>query len=66
MLTAYPHSANEYAQNQNRKTIAPNDVLRALEDLEFDFQPRLEAELASTSPYTSLQLRQLANTLCGK
>lgn len=39
--------ANEYAQAANRKTVAPADVLRALEDLEFgEFRPRLEAELA--------------------
>jgi hypothetical protein len=33
--------------NQNRKTIAPQDVFKALDDLEFpDFRPRLEMELA--------------------
>ena len=38
--------ANEYAQAANRKTVAPADVLKALEDLEFgEFKPRLEAEL---------------------
>ncbi|KFY72437.1 hypothetical protein V499_07396, partial [Pseudogymnoascus sp. VKM F-103] len=38
--------ANEYAQAANRKTVAPADVLRALEDLEFgEFRPRLEREL---------------------
>ncbi|KFX92124.1 hypothetical protein O988_07414, partial [Pseudogymnoascus sp. VKM F-3808] len=38
--------ANEYAQAANRKTVAPADVLKALEDLEFgEFRPRLEAEL---------------------
>jgi DNA polymerase epsilon subunit 3 len=32
--------------NQNRKTIAPQDVFKALEDLEFpEFRPRLEMEL---------------------
>ena len=38
--------ANEYAQAANRKTVAPADVLKALEDLEFgEFRPRLEAQL---------------------
>jgi hypothetical protein len=46
-----PNRANEYAQNANRKTIAPADVFKALEDLEFDFKDRLEAELASTYIY---------------
>ena len=42
--------ANENAQAQNRKTIAPQDVFKALEDLEFpEFRPRLEAELAKFS-----------------
>ncbi|PQE25794.1 hypothetical protein CJF30_00000488 [Rutstroemia sp. NJR-2017a BBW] len=40
--------ANENAQHRNIKTIQPQDVFKALEDLEFpDFKPRLEAELAS-------------------
>lgn len=40
--------ANEHASASNRKTINPQDVFNALEDLEFpDFRPRLEAELAS-------------------
>ncbi|RAL63828.1 hypothetical protein DID88_003471 [Monilinia fructigena] len=39
--------ANENAQHRNVKTIAPQDVLKALDDLEFpNFKPRLEAELA--------------------
>ncbi|RQM05111.1 hypothetical protein DH86_00003542 [Scytalidium sp. 3C] len=39
--------ANTYATDANRKTIAPQDVLKALEELEFpDFRPSLEAELA--------------------
>ncbi|CZS90706.1 related to DPB4 DNA polymerase II (epsilon) 4th subunit [Rhynchosporium graminicola] len=39
--------ANEHASAANRKTIAPQDVFNALEDLEFpDFRNRLEAELA--------------------
>ncbi|QSZ30422.1 hypothetical protein DSL72_004945 [Monilinia vaccinii-corymbosi] len=39
--------ANENAQHRNVKTIAPQDVFKALDDLEFpDFKPRLEAELA--------------------
>ncbi|KAI9644746.1 hypothetical protein NHQ30_006773 [Ciborinia camelliae] len=39
--------ANQNAQHRNVKTIAPQDVLKALDDLEFpDFKPRLEAELA--------------------
>lgn len=40
-------SSNEHASASNRKTITPQDVFNALEDLEFpDFRPRLEAELA--------------------
>ena len=50
ILTSPSRSANEYAQNANRKTIAPADVFKALEDLDFDFKDRLEAELASPSP----------------
>ncbi|KAL2067197.1 hypothetical protein VTL71DRAFT_1621 [Oculimacula yallundae] len=39
--------ANEHASAANRKTIGPQDVFNALEDLEFpDFRNRLEAELA--------------------
>lgn len=39
--------SNEHAGAANRKTITPQDVFNALEDLEFpDFRPRLEAELA--------------------
>ncbi|RFU35959.1 hypothetical protein B7463_g295, partial [Scytalidium lignicola] len=39
--------ANTFATDANRKTIAPQDVFKALEELEFpDFAPRLEAELA--------------------
>jgi len=39
--------ANEHAQSSNRKTIAPGDVFKALDDLELDgFKDRLEAELA--------------------
>ncbi|TAQ88484.1 hypothetical protein B7494_g3204 [Chlorociboria aeruginascens] len=39
--------ANESTLSQNRKTINPADVFKALEDLEFpEFRPRLEAELA--------------------
>ncbi|KAK0103034.1 hypothetical protein ONS95_000784 [Cadophora gregata] len=39
--------ANEHASASNRKTINPQDVFMALEDLEFpDFRNRLEAELA--------------------
>ncbi|APA14616.1 hypothetical protein SS1G_06591 [Sclerotinia sclerotiorum 1980 UF-70] len=39
--------ANENAHNRSVKTIAPQDVFKALDDLEFpDFKPRLEAELA--------------------
>lgn len=45
-LTMPPTSANEHTQRANRKTIAPQDVLAALDDLEFpEFKPRLEAEL---------------------
>jgi len=43
--------ANENAASSGRKTISPQDVLKALDDLEFgDFKPRLEAELASSFP----------------
>jgi hypothetical protein len=46
-------SANENAVTQNRKTIAPADVFKALEDLEFpDFKPRLEMELAREFCYS--------------
>lgn len=41
-------SANENAAASNRKTITPQDVLNALDELEFaEFRPRLEAELIS-------------------
>ena len=51
-------SANEFAQRDGRKTLNPNDVFRALEELEFpDFKPRLEAELASSFPTPSMLLR---------
>ena len=47
-LMGFFHSANEHTQRAGRKTIAPQDVLQALEDLEFpEFRPRLEAELSS-------------------
>lgn len=43
--------ANENAASSGRKTISPQDVLKALDELEFgDFKPRLEAELASSPP----------------
>ncbi|PBP25432.1 CBF/NF-Y family transcription factor [Diplocarpon rosae] len=39
--------ANEHAAASNRKTITPQDIFNALDDLEFpDFRNRLEAELA--------------------
>ncbi|KAI9739014.1 MAG: hypothetical protein M1818_005328 [Claussenomyces sp. TS43310] len=39
--------ANEHAQSSNRKTVAPGDVFKALDDLELEgFSERLEAELA--------------------
>jgi hypothetical protein len=42
--------ANEHASRSGKKTIVPQDVFMALEDIEFpDFRPRLEAELASQS-----------------
>jgi len=42
------NSAHEHTANANRKTIQPQDVLDALEELEFpEFTPRLKAELAS-------------------
>lgn len=42
-------SANDYTMSQGKKTIAPADVFKALEDLEFGFlKERLEAEYNST------------------
>ncbi|RYP43288.1 hypothetical protein DL768_010001 [Monosporascus sp. mg162] len=39
------NAANEHTQNANKKTIMPNDVFAALEDIEFPFlRERLEAE----------------------
>jgi len=49
--------ANENAASSGRKTISPQDVLKALDDLEFgDFKPRLEAELASSFTFSILHL----------
>jgi hypothetical protein len=49
------NSANDHAVSNNRKTVTPQDVLNALEDIEFgDFKPRLEAELASKLIYSLL------------
>ena len=40
-------SANDHTQRASRKTIAPQDVLLALDDVEFpEFKMKLEAELA--------------------
>jgi hypothetical protein len=68
--TLPPSSANEYAQSANRKTIAPADVFKALEEIEFDYKDRLEAELASmpfslsfSPPITFLHL--LSRSLSG-
>lgn len=42
------HRANGDALRHNKRTIAPQNVFAALEEIEFlDFLPRLEAELAS-------------------
>ncbi|KAI9051088.1 hypothetical protein LZ554_005194 [Drepanopeziza brunnea f. sp. 'monogermtubi'] len=39
--------ANEHAATHNRKTIGPQDIFNALDDLDFpDFRDRLEADLA--------------------
>ncbi|KAI0011607.1 histone-fold-containing protein, partial [Xylariaceae sp. FL0662B] len=39
------NAANEHTRNASKKTIMPNDVFAALEDIEFDFmRDRLEAE----------------------
>lgn len=48
MLTLHTRNrANEHTQASNKKTVGPQDVLNALDDLDFgDFRPRLEAELA--------------------
>ncbi|RPB28249.1 histone-fold-containing protein, partial [Terfezia boudieri ATCC MYA-4762] len=47
-------AANENAVKANKKTIMPKDVLEAISQLELDeFGPRLQAELASLSPYLS-------------
>jgi DNA polymerase epsilon subunit 3 len=40
--------ANEHTQGSNKKTIMPNDVFAALDDIEFPFlRERLEAEFQS-------------------
>lgn len=42
-------SANEITMNANKKTIAPADVFKALDEIEFGFlKEPLEAEFAST------------------
>ena len=41
--------ANEHTTNANKKTIAPADVFKALDDIEFGFlKEPLQAEFAST------------------
>ena len=41
-----PSSANDFCQNSNRSTISANDVLMAMEELEFpDFVPQLKETL---------------------
>lgn len=45
----FPHRANEVTSLQNKKTIMPADVFRALDDIEFGFmRERVEAEFSST------------------
>lgn len=45
---AWCRRANEHTQRANKKTIMPNDVFDALEDIEFPFlRERLEAEFKS-------------------
>jgi hypothetical protein len=40
--------ANEHTTSSNKKTIMPDDVFKALEDVEFGFmRPKLEAEFQS-------------------
>lgn len=47
MLNRYIR-ANDNAVGSNRKTISPQDVLAALDEIEFEFfKPRLEQELQS-------------------
>ena len=42
------HRANEVTTLQNKKTVMPADVFRALDDIEFGFmRERVEAEFAS-------------------
>lgn len=46
--TEPPHSANENTVNANKKTIAPADVFKALDEIEMGFlREPLEAEFAS-------------------
>jgi hypothetical protein len=48
MVADYWNSANGHAAASNRKTINPQDVLNALDDLEFlGFRERLEPEIES-------------------
>ena len=43
-------TAHEFTLRTNKKTIAPKDVLEAIDYLEFgEFRARLEAELAGTN-----------------
>ncbi len=45
------HRANEITSSANKKTIMPQDVFEALEEIEFGFmRPQLEAEFASVLP----------------
>lgn len=49
LLIRARYSANENTVNANKKTIAPADVFKALDDIEFSFlKEPLEAEFAST------------------
>lgn len=44
-------SANDHTMSMGKKTIAPADVFKALDDVEFGFlKERLEAEYNSMSP----------------
>lgn len=49
------YRANEFTLASNKKTIMPNDVFKALDELEFGFmRERVEAEFASAYRQISL------------
>lgn len=50
------YRANEVTTLQNKKTIMPADVFRALDDIEYGFmRERVEAEFASAYQFPPLQ-----------